>query len=766
MMKTAMNMKHLSLFASLALLFCAGISCTPVEKETVAKAVIASSSVLQFEAVGAAAQSITVYADGDWTADSPDWITLSQTSGSGTVEGISVTAADNKDGSGILMPRRDTIAIHGKRIISYSYIIVIQEGDKYRGAVDATVSTLASVKDGQFVNFSGATVMATDGSNVVLSDGKANLLMTLKQNIKPGDVVSFKGVKETENGKPVVKEIENFKVDSHSDPAYPSASDVTASLDATTVGDPVYVTVSGVYDGSALTVAGATKTISPSAAAELGLSDLVGHKATLTGYLTGVNGNKINMIVTAVKDDGIDMLIYFKDDFEWIEPWSSASGAGDAVKDNDPGTTAPNVFTASTCAGFTDEMLKRGYGYIWGWAGQDWSDGTPDSGNKRTLYLQRNYLKFGKTSYNSGIILPAMSEINGTADVELSFDWCWQVTGAYKADIMTLTVEVVGEGTCADSGAKLSSEIESTQSTVDGESKIEWQSKTLRINGVNSSTRLIIRPTNADPAVSNPERSQNRWYLDNILVVPAEGSGSGGEGGEGGGGGTDAPATSMAKWQLDKDHYKVYGPTFGCDESKFSESDGYLGENDPSEGDGGKYIDANVEGGKGRITYVSIDKTTLDTNKAFSRNIGGTGEPYMKGAWPGDYWLFTVDFEGSYKVGAKVHFSGTIRASGGGIKHWIAEVNDGGTWVPVADVLKTTVEGTEVEYTIECMNTDNCPVDYNYTMKNAVKNQLQFRVRATSLMQAKGGAVLTVPTTGTIRFKGGDISPYLEISQP
>lgn len=754
-------MKRFFSLAAFALLFGAGIACTPVEKDPVAKAVIASSSVMQFEAVGAQAQSITVYSDGDWTADAPDWITLSQTSGSGTVEGVTVTAADNKDASGILMPRRDTIAIHGKRLISYSYIIVIQAGDKYRGAVDASVSTLASVKDGQFVNFSGAQVMATDGSNAVLSDGKGTMLMVLKQKVTPGDVVSFKGVKETSNGQPVVNDIEEFKVDSHSEPVYPSASDITATLDATTADTPVFVSVSGAYDGSALKVDGASKTVAPSAPAEVGLAALVGHKVTLTGYVTGISGNKVNMLVVAAKDNGLDKLIYFTDDFEWLEPWTTATNAGDAVKDNDPGTTAPNVFTKAECAGFTDEFVKRGYGYIWGWAGQEWSDGLPDSGNKQTLYLQKNYLKFGKTSYNSGIILPAMSEIKGTADIELTFDWCWQVTGAYKPDLMTLSVEVIGEGTCADSGAKISGEIDSAQSTVDGESKIEWQNRTVRINGVNSATRIIIRPTNADPAVSNEARKQNRWYLDNILVVPAEGSGGGG-----GGGGAEAPATSMAKWLLDKDHYKVYGPTFGCDESKFSENDGYLGEHDPSEGDGGKYIDCNVEGGKGRITYVSIDKTTLDTNKAFTRNIGGTGEPYMKGAWLGDYWLFTVDFEGTYKAGAKVHFSGTIRASGGGIKHWLCEVNDGGKWVTVGDVQKTTVEGTDVEYDVECMNTDNCGIERDYTMKNPVKNQLQFRVRATSLQQANAKAVLTVPTTGTIRFKGGDLSPMLEISQP
>ena len=95
--------------------------------------------------------------------------------------------------------------------------------------------------------------------------------------------------------------------------------------------------------------------------------------------------------------------------------------------------SSPNVFTKTEVAGALTEFQNRGYGYIWAWKDQDWSDGLPDNGNKQTLYLMHNYLKFGKTSYNSGIILPALSKIDGTDNVELSFDWCWCMTGAAKA---------------------------------------------------------------------------------------------------------------------------------------------------------------------------------------------------------------------------------------------------------------------------------------------------------------------------------------------
>ena len=206
---------------------------------------------------------------------------------------------------------------------------------------------------------------------------------------------------------------------------------------------------------------------------------------------------------------------YFADDFEWLEPW--AAYTVDDVANNTVGSS-PNAFTKSEVAGALAELQNRGYGYIWGWKGQDWSDGTPDSGNKQTLYLMHNYLKFGKTSYNSGLILPAMSGISGTADVDLTFDWCWCMTGASKPDIMTLTVTVTGGGTLADTGTEVSGNIESAQPTEGDLTKLEWQHAKVKILGATASTRITIRPTNTDPEVTST-RKQNRWYLDNIRVV-------------------------------------------------------------------------------------------------------------------------------------------------------------------------------------------------------------------------------------------------------
>ena len=237
-------------------------------------------------------------------------------------------------------------------------------------------------------------------------------------------------------------------------------------------------------------------------------------------------GNPANTLVyikdITLIDKGVAEKVYFQDDFEWAAEWATATNAPDDVANNSVGSS-PNVFTKADLKPFLDELQNRGYGYVWGWKDQEWSDGTPDSGNKQTMYLNKNYLKFGKTDYSSGIILPALASIEGTDNIELSFDWCWCMTGNSKADLTNLTVVISGGGTFAN-GTTASDKIVSNQPN-EGENnltKLEWQHATLSITGATAETRLTIRPTNYDPNVDNPVRRQQRWYLDNIKVIAAQ----------------------------------------------------------------------------------------------------------------------------------------------------------------------------------------------------------------------------------------------------
>ncbi|MBQ6015752.1 MAG: BACON domain-containing protein [Bacteroidales bacterium] len=200
--------------------------------------------------------------------------------------------------------------------------------------------------------------------------------------------------------------------------------------------------------------------------------------------------------------------IVFEEDFEWLEPYATAANAPDDVTNNSVGSS-PNIFTTAALQPILADLQTKGYGFIWGGKGLEWSTAEPDSGNGRTLYLQKNYLKFGKSDYSSGLILPALTALTSAANVELTFDWCWCMTGGSKPDIMTLTAAVSGGE---------STELTSAQPTAEDQTKLEWQHASVTINGATAETRITLRPTNSDPYVSNT-RGQNRWYLDNIKIV-------------------------------------------------------------------------------------------------------------------------------------------------------------------------------------------------------------------------------------------------------
>ena len=54
------------------------------EESTVAKAVLGDVSSMTFAAKNPAAQTVTVYSDGDWHTTAPEWISVDPATGNGT----------------------------------------------------------------------------------------------------------------------------------------------------------------------------------------------------------------------------------------------------------------------------------------------------------------------------------------------------------------------------------------------------------------------------------------------------------------------------------------------------------------------------------------------------------------------------------------------------------------------------------------------------------------------------------------------------------
>jgi hypothetical protein len=389
--------------------------------------------------------------------------------------------------------------------------------------------------------------------------------------------------------------------------------------------------------------------------------------------------------------------VYFMDSFDWVSDLAVAAGAGDSMG-NDKDDNAKNAYTA--VEGFADALAAQGY--------EDLLPGT------NTIYLQTNYLKFSKTSNTNGIKLPAIA-YGETTDVVLSFDWGVHVGGG-GADAVEIVVELEGNGTV------VADPIPHTAGNW------EWQTQKYYLSGVDDNTRIIIKPS-AYTGEVDATKTYYRWYLDNVKVAKAK-------------------AKVLAAWDLSSEGMKVYADTWGGIDP---------GTYDKNAGDGGKYIAANA-GGQGMLTYVQIDKNEIDVNDKARRICGSTGEPYVEGQWVGDSWNLTA--EATIPAGSLVGASFASRASGTGLKYWIVEYLDGDTWKPALPTQTVEVNGETITYNVEHMNTANFEI--NFVVSTTVDMSV-FHVRETCLSnaQAKAGDLLEAPNGGTMRLKGGDLSPKI-----
>lgn len=441
-------------------------------------------------------------------------------------------------------------------------------------------------------------------------------------------------------------------------------------------------------------------------------SEPIERTAHIRAFNADQNLESVYTLVQAPYESGI----YFQDDFSWVAPWADAYGSADSVTDNNPSGSAPNVYSQAThleggvpgYPAFLTEFAERGYEDI----------------NKevQSFYTQKYYLKFGKGSAHTGIKLPANDFEGATpADVELTFNWAAHRQKAGAIDKVKIVVEIIGDGVCADSGNKLSNPLSTTQ--VDGE--IKWQNAKVILKGVTNATRIVVRPTVLD---DSDGITQKRWYIDNIKLAKPN-------------------PTVLAAWNFSEGTMSSYVDTFG----------GTAGVADKAAGDGGKYVAANLEG-NGKIKYVQIDKNELDTGGKAIRIVGGTGEPYVSGSWAGDYWAFSA--EASIPAASLVGVSYVSRTSGTGMKYWLVEYLDGDTWKAALPTKTVEIEGQSVTYNLEHLNTDNLPVEF---MASTSVDMSSFQVRQTCVAntQAKDNNAVQAPNGGTIRLKGGDLSPVI-----
>lgn len=108
---------------------------------------------------------------------------------------------------------------------------------------------------------------------------------------------------------------------------YPTPTDLTEQIDTYTSAERSYVTVTGFFNGSTVSVADDAK-YSVSALdipEEMGLAKLNGHNITVSGYYAGLAEPVHRIIVTTIVDKGAVETVYWTEDFEWLEPWAIAA---------------------------------------------------------------------------------------------------------------------------------------------------------------------------------------------------------------------------------------------------------------------------------------------------------------------------------------------------------------------------------------------------------------------------------------------------------
>lgn len=207
--------------------------------------------------------------------------------------------------------------------------------------------------------------------------------------------------------------------------------------------------------------------------------------------------------------------VYFSDDFEWLAPWTDntvqKSKVSDTIGDNGDipeGEDARQLGTNKVDDVSTyDALIAKGYGFL--------AINTPSKSPrdpKAQIYLQRNYLKFGLTGYQSGIVLPSIANVPAGTPLALSFDTSSQrqASGVWDATRIVVIVE---------NGDDVKSYELDVPTPEEGEA-YRWFNVEVALEDatVTADTKISIR--NADSQW--PSSKALRFYLDNIKLYQAE----------------------------------------------------------------------------------------------------------------------------------------------------------------------------------------------------------------------------------------------------
>lgn len=494
-----MNKKISILFVALTALLGLGLMSCDDDKQTDAKAVLASASNLTFDGASPVSQNILVYSDATWHVECPDWIQVEPTTGSGTTD-VTVIVTPNMREGALDNPRRANLVFKGLSKASEAIVVVNQTGDAFRDVVPITIAEMDGKADESVVIVKNVTVVAPVATGFVGTDGQNNIYVTTTDAVpEVGTAVTVEGTKWFDANKLSYVEATAITAEGSAATA-PEATDITAKLDSYTNNTRAMVTVEGAYDGSNIVVEGQTNVVVVADInTALDLKALGGHKVRVKGLYGGTAAPAVRMIVTEIEDLGLYETIYFMDDFEWLEPWSVASGVGRTVEEDYLDATATALTSIKTMidgveTSCFDFIESKGYTFVY------------DKNDNKRIYLQRNYLKFGKTGNHAGITLPSIDAADGKG-LYLEFVWCPMRQDSGKIDPVTLFVQV-------ENGSEVK-RFDVPVLNWENNHKLEWVNCHIDLSSVvvNKDTKITISQDEFNASTAN------RWFLDNIKVA-------------------------------------------------------------------------------------------------------------------------------------------------------------------------------------------------------------------------------------------------------
>lgn len=488
-------------------------SCLNEEEKLVATAIMTDKSSLEFGIEDTLALALTVYADAPWTVESPSWVTVDPATGDAGETVVTVVVEPNVRENLPDRPRQDVLKFVGQDIYANAFVDVLQAGDKYRDLVELTMAEALALETDTFVGVKDVQVVALASNGFIAQDQTALSYVAADLEVELGDKGNVYAYVSSLNDLPSLAKGDKFVKASNSAVDYSSAKDITAELQAYKASQIELVSITGKYASKKIELyyeEGAERPSQPDSVVievmnpheSLAISQYDGWLVEAKGYTVGQGTNVVYFVPVEVK--GVKSLetIYFSDDFSWIAPWADATGAADSVTDQLGGTSgkAPNVYTGVDPS-FLQAFADMGY-----------EDLNPGS---QVLYLQKYYLKMCKGDHQTGLKLPALSNLTSPTNVTLTFDWCAHMGAAKKVDDVSVVVELEGEGVVASTGTKKSEAFETTQIVgEDEQGELFWVPATINLVDVTADTRIIIRPLNM-----GKKPSYQRWYIDNIKII-------------------------------------------------------------------------------------------------------------------------------------------------------------------------------------------------------------------------------------------------------